>query len=137
MTRPAPALVARWYARLRALGFVDVEGGRDLNRLDAWTFRGGAAPSSNAVVSLDGIGEPSYGLGDHPTALYWRIVGQRVHEVSRVTPRRRFLLLAAELGNVDAARRRCRLTHRVARRTWEKFLRSIGLQSTRKRLPHG
>lgn len=143
MSRPSAALVASWYARLRRGGFVDVEGGRDLNQLDAWTFRGGSDSGNEdssvrtrrSMVSLsnrlddtdDAAAEPATPLADAPQAQYWRLVGIAAHEVPTVTPRRNFILLAAELGNVEAARRHYHLSRRQARTAWSKFLRRAGL----------
>lgn len=122
MTRPSPALVATWYARLRAAGFRDIEGGRDLNRLHTWTFPGGDGPGSVQQL-VDGL-EPRLALADHPTAVYHR---ELEHAARVLKGRQRQLVMVASSATAARAGGRMNVPRRTAAHQVRRFAISVGL----------
>lgn len=125
MKRPSRELIALWYAKLRATGFRDVEGGRDLNELHASTFRGGDGSHGAAVHSWPDGFEPQQRLADHPTAVYFRGLE---HAARELTGERRVMLLAASDGNIAAAARSIGRNRFKGHRRVQRFAVSIGLR---------
>ncbi len=119
MTRPSPALIAEWYGKLRRAGFCDIEGGRDLNKLHAWTFRGGTGHGPSVESWPEGF-EPQQSLADHPTAVYYR-------GLAAISPRTSVLALVATIGNASAAARARKMSRRTVNDRERTFAKSIGL----------
>lgn len=126
MTRPSPALIAEWYGKLRRAGFRDIEGGRDLNKLHTWTFRGGDGTHGAAVESLPEGFEPRCTLADHPTAIYYRELA-RAAEQAKTDDLAVMLSLATLDGNTAHAARVLGMRRNWAGKQERRFAKSIGL----------
>lgn len=125
------AIIEEYDRRLRAGGFVDIEGGRDLNVVDGWTFRGGADGRNHGGHVA--VAEPSE-LAPAAFAVlrFWAVTAQLARELPAGYRHRRFLVLATELGSVNGAAVRCGFGARSWRayRVWRQFLYEKGLAAS-------
>lgn len=148
------ALQAIWYAKLRETGFVDIEGGRDLNQMSASTFSAGnrergwigfdfysdddwtsRIPNGHSwwgntqENKLARLSEDNGSLSPADTARgsAWRTFGCAANDLKR--SRRKSLLLAvSEKGYIDPTDlRRFRFTANQAYGVVHEFCREIGL----------
>lgn len=133
--RPSPQLIAAWYAKLRATGFRDIEGGGDIMRLSGWTFRSSQhaagwrkSPSEwsqlPAIVPLPDGFEPEVTLADHPTAVYYRGL-EHAARALKGKPRR--LVLAASNEGAAASGRALNMSRRTASYQVRRFAIEAGL----------
>jgi hypothetical protein len=147
VTKPSHALVATWYARLRATGFRDIEDGVRPGKL-AWTFRGGSGADHGAVfvqwpqwdahwdprqgsvsksgekVDFDLPDDNEHRLADHPTAVYYRRLAQAAQALKG--RQRKLILVASEDGAAEASRG-LKMSRRTASHQVRRFAVATGL----------
>jgi hypothetical protein len=138
-------LQAKWYARLRRDGFVDVEGGRDLNHLNATTLPGSGSLSfvSTTAEGPDGLFDATelfevdndavYGgftsVANTSQAVLWRKVMGAAHDLPSNYKHRAFLIdWATSGGKRRAAARRAGIPINIARGDTARFCARIGVE---------
>lgn len=148
MKRPSPKLVAEWYAKLRATGFRDIEYGKDLNKLDAWTLPGNGGGDGRHGVEFiqwprvgSGLASRAFGAEqprndrdfpddidhrtfDHPTVTYYRGLEHAAHALKG---RQRKLVLAASNAGAASAGRGLQMPRRTASYQVRQFAIETGL----------
>ena len=141
--RPPPALNSHefsqlrdsWYKKLKKAGFVDIEGGRDLNKSAAQTFR---QSSRNSVLLWDfSLSDDSdehaaalkgwngYGLAEHARFEFTDRVTAYANKL-RNKRHRELLLLVLEKG-MAKARKELRMSVKESLSIWQATMEKLGL----------
>jgi len=136
-------LQAKWDARLKRSGFVDIEYGQDLNDIPgASTFRRRSDGGHGTEVDLGfgfevenalGNGEPMRSFSDDETAETWRYLCQAAHAIDDSDKDKRLICVVAETGFIAEAAKITRAPIDRISRAWHKFCDRLGVSTKRLR----